>query len=878
MPVPDFTPFNGLLPSEGDPVTFPSRAQALFEWFTGTGAPQLAGLSSGVSSALAEMLVAYDQTNSANVDAQAARSATEAAKTVAQSAQAGAAASAYNAQAVARFFEAFDDGAGSGLKAQPVRYEGETAEVGMADMGSHLEATATGYDRPGNPVLNAGTYRGNYVWQRWVKSSRLSLGALKDATAAETAARIAALANEAAARTAALAAEALAREQRIAEVQGGITAISTGERRRGSWNPATPFPGGAGVAAGDWWEVSDAGTRDGLTFAVGDGVQALQAEPSTTVAAGHWDIKRLSAIVPRIYTTSNVLLASFEASRGEGALWQTFDNLPLKEAAADAVDAHFVTAGGVKLYGVPVNGVMNARQMGAACDGVTDDTAALNRFFAYCVANGLCARVDGPVLITGPILFRTNSGRGAPEDAGLPESGRLEFVGKGVIIVGASNSRGLILHGRGIRTSDIRVIYSVFQDSTNPDSIGIAFRDLSFSQLGYLEVTNAAKGVSQDFDWSEDNWFFDNEIDAMRAFKFSIFGARIQPTNEGNTPSVIHSISVIAPYVSGAGGISITRSGAGGTKVTRLQDITQPPVQLVGTRGLRVDKINVESCAAPDSLVYIKNSDSFDLGTIHFEACELTTQYAALVNYENSFGKIAGMTCYDIGTGGISGAADTCLLKATGDAFADVNVIAMSGKHYAGASASLVRGAQGNVARINKWVDSVAPSGTGTTYVSAGTPYLPVTNYTLGGVHIPLISYFDGAAIVPSVAAQGVGSTVVDAAGGEVVLTFNEFRDSCAMYDPATGTVIIPRSGVYRVSAKVKADDGSIATVVIRRNGIDILNKWTHDATGSPEQDTINQSHGPDMLLNAGDTLKLYLRSGRALIDNSCNFSVVWSA
>ncbi|QOL80535.1 hypothetical protein [Pseudooceanicola spongiae] len=876
MPVPDFTPFNGLLPSEGDPVTFPSRAQALFEWFTGTGAPQLAGLSSGVSSALAEMLVAYDQTNSANVDAQAARSATEAAKTVAQSAQAGAAASAYNAQAVARFFEAFDDGAGSGLKAQPVRYEGETAEVGTADIGSHLEATASGYDRPGNPVLNAGTYRGSYVWQRWVKSSRLSLGALKDATAAETAARIAALATEAAARTAALAAEALAREQRIAEVQGGIAAISTGERRRGSWNPATPFPGGAGVAAGDWWEVSVAGTRDGLTFAVGDGVQALQAEPSTTVAAGHWDIKRLSAIVPRIYTTSNVLLASFEASRGEGALWQTFDNLPLKEAAADAVDAHFVTAGGVKLYGVPVNGVMNARQMGAACDGVTDDTDALNRFFAYCVANGLCARVDGPVLITGPILFRTNSGRGAPEDAGLPESGRLEFVGRGSILVGASNTRGLILHGRGIRTSDIRVIYSVFQDPTNPESIGVAFRDLSHSKLGFLEVFGAAKGFAQDPALAK-NWFFDNEIDALRAFRFSVVGVSIWPTNEGNTPSVIHSISVLAPFASGGEPLSITRSGEDGTKVTQLQPGLAVAVQLRGTKGLVVDNMVIESTAASDALLDIRNCDGFEIGTLHFEGVELTARYAALVALQESFGRIGAITGYDIATGGISLATDTCIIRGQGDAYVDCNVISLTGKHYPGASVSIVRGAQGNIARINKWVDKVVPSGTGGNYV-LGAPHLPVTDYTPGGVHIPLISYFDGIEVLPCVAAQGVGSTVVDAAGGEVVLTFNEFRDSCAMYDPATGLVIIPRSGVYRVSAKVKAEDGFTATVVIRRNGTDILNKWTHDAEGDPEQDTLNQSHGPDMLLNAGDTLKLYLRSGRARIDITCNFSVVWSA
>lgn len=45
MPVPDFTPYEGLLPSESDPATFPARAEALMAWFTQTGAPQLKALA-----------------------------------------------------------------------------------------------------------------------------------------------------------------------------------------------------------------------------------------------------------------------------------------------------------------------------------------------------------------------------------------------------------------------------------------------------------------------------------------------------------------------------------------------------------------------------------------------------------------------------------------------------------------------------------------------------------------------------------------------------------------------------------------------------------------------------------------------------------------
>ncbi|MBR9765340.1 MAG: tail fiber protein [Rhodobacteraceae bacterium] len=54
MPVPSFTPYEGLLPSEADPATFPARAEALMAWFTQTGAPQLAAMASFLDSIVGE--------------------------------------------------------------------------------------------------------------------------------------------------------------------------------------------------------------------------------------------------------------------------------------------------------------------------------------------------------------------------------------------------------------------------------------------------------------------------------------------------------------------------------------------------------------------------------------------------------------------------------------------------------------------------------------------------------------------------------------------------------------------------------------------------------------------------------------------------------
>ncbi|MGZ9812029.1 hypothetical protein ACXN5S_16320 [Pseudoroseicyclus sp. H15] len=163
-------------------------------------------------------------------------------------------------------------------------------------------------------------------------------------------------------------------------------AVSTGERRRGSWDPADPFPGGVGVEAGNWWEVSAAGSRDGLAFKIGDGVQALVAAPSTTVAAGNWDIKRLSAIVARVYTNFAELKASFEPPRGPGAEWRDRQGHHWRECDAGEPafnrlatphGYHLVTAGGVKLRHV-WTGPLIASALGWVADDATDNAEVVD--------------------------------------------------------------------------------------------------------------------------------------------------------------------------------------------------------------------------------------------------------------------------------------------------------------------------------------------------------------------------------------------------------------------------------------------------------------------------------------------------------------------
>jgi hypothetical protein len=80
-------------------------------------------------------------------------------------------------------------------------------------------------------------------------------------------------------------------------------------------------------------------------------------------------------LIDRPYETVALLLASTEASRGVGEIWNA-QGFRYTEAAAAATDQHVTTAGGVKLYVMPTPaGHFNFLCMNPAADGVTDDYA-----------------------------------------------------------------------------------------------------------------------------------------------------------------------------------------------------------------------------------------------------------------------------------------------------------------------------------------------------------------------------------------------------------------------------------------------------------------------------------------------------------------------
>lgn len=174
-----------------------------------------------------------------------------------------------------------------------------TDDVGSSvpdtDAGTHLQATATGYD--GASVPNAGVYRWVSAWSRWLRVSDTALSGKADAAAttaalatkADDAATTAALATKAddAATTAALATKAPQSE--VDDLTSKVNALDAAIVLQDVWDAGGgSFPGAGSAQSGHLWIVSVAGTVDGVSFGIGDRIVAITDDASTTTFAGNW--------------------------------------------------------------------------------------------------------------------------------------------------------------------------------------------------------------------------------------------------------------------------------------------------------------------------------------------------------------------------------------------------------------------------------------------------------------------------------------------------------------------------------------------------------------------------------------------------------------
>lgn len=93
-------------------------------------------------------------------------------------------------------------------------------------------------------------------------------------------------------------------------------------------------------------------------------------------------------------TGAGSLLASMVAAGGAGTIWEA-DVFRYREAAAGASDHHVTTAGGVKLYVLPVGGRMHWRAFGPTFDLTTNNSALFQTAARAASSAGVPLIVDG---------------------------------------------------------------------------------------------------------------------------------------------------------------------------------------------------------------------------------------------------------------------------------------------------------------------------------------------------------------------------------------------------------------------------------------------------------------------------------------------------
>ena len=165
------------------------------------------------------------------------------------------------------------------------------SSVPDTDAGTHLQATATGYD--GASVPNAGTYRWVPAWSRWLWVTDTGLAGKSNVGHGHNVSDVTGLQAELdgkaddLATAAALAAKAPQSE--VDDLTAKVNALDAAIVLQGNWDASTgTFPGGGAAQVGFTWIVAVGGTVDGVTFNQNDRIIALTDDASETSFAGNW--------------------------------------------------------------------------------------------------------------------------------------------------------------------------------------------------------------------------------------------------------------------------------------------------------------------------------------------------------------------------------------------------------------------------------------------------------------------------------------------------------------------------------------------------------------------------------------------------------------
>ena len=144
-------------------------------------------------------------------------------------------------------------------------------------------------------------------------------------------------------------------ETAIAKLDGEVRSLNEADRLAGTFDSTVgTFPttanGGAvngnTVEAGYWFEVTNAGTIDGVNFAVGDFIRALVDAPSTTTVAGNW-VHELNRPTPAYSSTTAGQNLVFEGQYIQG------DHAVVLPKITTENDGQAIHIAGVAPWGTP---------------------------------------------------------------------------------------------------------------------------------------------------------------------------------------------------------------------------------------------------------------------------------------------------------------------------------------------------------------------------------------------------------------------------------------------------------------------------------------------------------------------------------------------
>lgn len=336
--------------------------------------------------------------------------------------------------------------------------------------------------------------------------------------------------------------------------------------------------------------------RDALNATVGEAIAAIEgdaaaasasaiaAADSATQAAlydGPWldsaaDIPTDTSLTYAPGTASSVVAGDYVRTRAEGFAYEVADSA--------VVDHHVETAGGVKLYVLPVADGYDVRAFGAACDGVTDDAAPLQIALSLGAATGRNIFLpSGSLAINSAVTLDLSAavaignenrasivggGSGNSEILGLSASAKLDIIGS---ITGAHSAvRGVKFNACPVRADQLAfmrfddvLFYNCTTGLTVEDVLSSRFVDVRFVECGIgMDALPRA-------DWSNPNslsffgcvWRNNTNIGfrSQGGAAITIYGGSIEGNGTNSGASDRGGIRIINPGV--GGGIALAMHG-----------------------------------------------------------------------------------------------------------------------------------------------------------------------------------------------------------------------------------------------------------------------------------------------------------------------------